>query len=71
MTTHGLTRKQVLIHLKRINKVMNSTSDAVNICNGGLKEVRSSLKVESVRNASNGLFLATNEVASSSDVLFK
>lgn len=51
--------------------MMNSTSDAVNICNGGLKEVRSSLKVESVRNASNGLFLATNEVASSSDVLFK
>ena len=48
--------------------MMNSTSDAVNICNG---EVRSSLKVESVRNASNGLFLATNEVASSSDVLFK
>ena len=51
--------------------MMNSASDAVNICNGGLKEVRSSLKVESVRNASNGLFLATNEVASSGDVCYQ
>jgi len=50
---------------------MNSASDAVNMCNGGLKEKLSSLKVESVRNASNGLFLATNEVASSSDVCYQ
>ena len=50
--------------------MMNSASDAVNMCNGGLKEVRSSLK-ESVRNASNSLFLVTNEVASSGDVCYQ
>ena len=47
---------------------MNNASDAVNMCNGGLKDVHSLLKVESVRSASNGLSLATNEVAPSGDI---
>jgi len=50
---------------------MKNASDAVNMRNGGLKEVCLSMKVESVGSASNGLSLATEEVLSSGDVCYQ
>ena len=60
MTTHGPTRRQVLIPL--------DTPTAVEFCNRGLVEAHSKLRVESVRKAWDRISMSTNFVASAAEL---
>ena len=66
MTTHGPTRRQVLIPLDTptAEVVVANAATAVEFCNRGLVEAHSKLRVESVRKAWDGISMSTNFVAS-------
>jgi len=65
MTTHGPTRRQVLIPLDTptAKVVVANAATAVESCNRGLVEAHSKLRVESVRKAWDGISMSTNFVA--------
>ncbi|KAF5347025.1 hypothetical protein D9756_011012 [Leucocoprinus leucothites] len=70
MTTHGPTRRQVLIPFEG-NIIADRIKDfnkASEFCNRGLIAAQSKLRVESVRESYNGISIATSSVASSSDL---
>jgi len=65
MTTHGPTRRQVLIPLdtSTAEVVVANATTVVESCNRGLVEAHSKLRVESVRKAWDGISMFTNFVA--------
>jgi len=70
MTTHGPTRRQVLIPLNTptAEVVVANAATAVESCNRGLVEAHSKLRVESVRKAWDGISMSTNFVASAAEL---
>jgi len=70
MTTHGPTRRQVLIPLNAPSAeiVVANAAMAVESCNRGLVEARSKLRVESVHKAWDGVSMSTNFVASAAEL---
>ncbi|KAF5347006.1 hypothetical protein D9756_011009 [Leucocoprinus leucothites] len=70
MTTHGPTRRQVLIPFEG-NIIADRIKDfnkASEFCNRGLTAAQSKLRVESVRESYNGISIATSGVATSADL---
>ena len=70
MTTHGPTRRQVLIPLDTptAEVVVANAATAVESCNRGLVEAHSKLRVESVHKAWDGISMSTNFVASAAEL---
>ena len=70
MTTHGPTRRQVLIPLDTptAEVVVANATTAVESCNRGLVEAHSKLKVESVHKAWDRISMSTNFVASAAEL---
>ena len=70
MTTHGPTRRQVLIPLDSpISEVVVANAAlAVESCNRGLVDAHSKLRVESVHKAWNSVSMSTNFVASATEL---
>jgi len=70
MTTHGPTRRQVLIPLDTptAEVVVANAATAVESCNRGLVEAHSKLRVELVRKAWDGISMSTNFVASAAEL---
>jgi len=70
MTTHGPTRRQVLILLDAPTSevVVANAAAAVESCNRGLVDAHSKLKVESVRKAWDGVSMSTNFVTSAAEL---
>jgi len=70
MTTHGPTRRQVLIPLdtSTAEVIVANAATAVESCNRGLVEANSKLRVESVCKAWDGISMSTNFVASAAEL---
>jgi len=70
MTTHGPTRRQVLIPLNTptAEVVVANAAIAVESCNKGLVEAHSKLRVESVHKAWDEISMSTNFVASAAEL---
>ncbi|KAF5347005.1 hypothetical protein D9756_011008 [Leucocoprinus leucothites] len=70
MTTHGPTRRQVLIPFEGsiIADRIKDFNKASEFCNRGLIAAQSKLRVESVRESYNGISIATSGVATSVDL---
>jgi len=70
MTTHGPTRRQVLVPLDSAaaELIVANAASAVQFCNKGLVEARSKLRVESVCKAWDGVSMSTNSVASAAEL---
>jgi len=70
MTTHGPTRRQVLIPLdtSTAKVVVTNAATAVEFCNRGLVEAHSKLRVELVRKTWDGISMSTNFVASAAEL---
>jgi len=70
ITTHGLMRRQVLISLDTptAEVVVANAATAVEFCNRGLVEAHSTLKVELVGKAWDGISMSTNFVASAAEL---
>ncbi|KAJ3561033.1 hypothetical protein NP233_g10445 [Leucocoprinus birnbaumii] len=69
-TTHGPTRRQVLIPFDSefVKSKIDNFGSAVEVCNRGLVDSKSNLRVDSIREAYNGISLSTNGVASLTDL---
>jgi len=70
MTTHGPTRRQVLIPLDTptTEVIVANAATAVESCNRGLVEAHSKLRVESVCKTWDGISMSTNFVASAAEL---
>ena len=70
MTTHGPTRRQVLIPLDTptAEVVVANATTAVESCNRGLVETHFKLRVELVRKTWDGISMSTNFVASAAEL---
>jgi len=71
ITTKGPSRKQAIVPLlgKHVLSIMNNAGQHVNSINGLLKGIKSTLRAEFIRPATESIVITTNNVPASSDLL--